>query len=204
MKTCRQTLLARLQPLNRKRQSTTNHCCASRAETENMRRRAAEDVLKAGKFGAEKFANAMLPVKDSLEAALLRNRRTRRAAFGRRTDAAAVAAGFQQRQCRRNESAGREIRSAQTSGHQSDRSAGRAEPRGSGAAEGLPAARARAAPGTCHRFEGGWLKDPLKNGRIRPTSTPGGHFAHTHIYRGPRTWEKSSVSIWAPPTAAFR
>ncbi|MBP6096460.1 MAG: nucleotide exchange factor GrpE [Methyloversatilis sp.] len=42
----------------------------SRAETENMRRRAAEDVLKAGKFGAEKFANAMLPVKDSLEAAL--------------------------------------------------------------------------------------------------------------------------------------
>lgn len=42
----------------------------SRAETENMRRRAAEDVLKAGKFGAEKFANAMLPIKDSLEAAL--------------------------------------------------------------------------------------------------------------------------------------
>lgn len=42
----------------------------SRAEIENMRRRAAEDVLKAGKFGAEKFADAMLPIKDSLEAAL--------------------------------------------------------------------------------------------------------------------------------------
>jgi molecular chaperone GrpE len=42
----------------------------ARAETENMRRRAAEDVLKAGKFGAEKFAGAMVPVKDSLEAAL--------------------------------------------------------------------------------------------------------------------------------------
>lgn len=42
----------------------------ARADIENMRRRAAEDVLKAGKFGAEKFANAMLPVKDSLEAAL--------------------------------------------------------------------------------------------------------------------------------------
>jgi molecular chaperone GrpE len=42
----------------------------ARAETENMRRRAAEDVLKAGKFGAEKFAQAMVPVKDSLEAAL--------------------------------------------------------------------------------------------------------------------------------------
>jgi molecular chaperone GrpE len=42
----------------------------ARAETENMRRRAAEDVLKAGRFGAEKFAGAMVPVKDSLEAAL--------------------------------------------------------------------------------------------------------------------------------------
>lgn len=42
----------------------------AKAEAENIRRRAAEDVIKAGKFGAEKFATAMLPVKDSLEAAL--------------------------------------------------------------------------------------------------------------------------------------
>jgi molecular chaperone GrpE len=42
----------------------------AKAETENMRRRAQEDVLKASKFAAEKFAQAMLPVKDSLEAAL--------------------------------------------------------------------------------------------------------------------------------------
>ncbi len=42
----------------------------ARAETENMRRRAAEDVLKAGRFGAEEFAGAMVPVEDSLEAAL--------------------------------------------------------------------------------------------------------------------------------------
>lgn len=42
----------------------------AKAETENMRRRAAEDVIKAGKFAAEKFASAMVPVKDSLEAAL--------------------------------------------------------------------------------------------------------------------------------------
>ncbi|MDR2031660.1 MAG: nucleotide exchange factor GrpE [Azoarcus sp.] len=40
------------------------------ADTENMRRRAREDVVKASKFAAEKFAGAMLPVKDSLEAAL--------------------------------------------------------------------------------------------------------------------------------------
>ena len=35
-----------------------------------MRRRAADDVAKAHKFAGEKFAQAMLPVKDSLEAAL--------------------------------------------------------------------------------------------------------------------------------------
>jgi len=42
----------------------------ARAETENVRRRAQEDIAKASKFAAEKFATAMLPVKDSLEAAL--------------------------------------------------------------------------------------------------------------------------------------
>ena len=42
----------------------------AKAETENVRRRAADDVAKAHKFAGEKFAQAMLPVKDSLEAAL--------------------------------------------------------------------------------------------------------------------------------------
>lgn len=42
----------------------------AKAETDNVRRRADEDVAKAAKFAAEKFASAMLPVKDSLEAAL--------------------------------------------------------------------------------------------------------------------------------------
>ncbi|HMM54704.1 MAG TPA: nucleotide exchange factor GrpE [Candidatus Desulfobacillus sp.] len=42
----------------------------AKAETENLRRRAAEDVAKAHKYAAEKFAGEMLPVKDSLEAAL--------------------------------------------------------------------------------------------------------------------------------------
>ncbi len=40
------------------------------AETENVRRRAQDDIAKASKFAADKFAQAMLPVKDSLEAAL--------------------------------------------------------------------------------------------------------------------------------------
>jgi molecular chaperone GrpE len=42
----------------------------AKAETENIRRRAAEDVLKAQKFGVEKIADALLAVKDSLDAAL--------------------------------------------------------------------------------------------------------------------------------------
>lgn len=42
----------------------------AKAETENMRRRAQDDIVKAHKFAGEKFASAMLPVKDSLEAAL--------------------------------------------------------------------------------------------------------------------------------------
>jgi molecular chaperone GrpE len=42
----------------------------AKAETENMRRRAAEDVDKARKFAVENFANELLAVKDSLEAAL--------------------------------------------------------------------------------------------------------------------------------------
>ena len=40
------------------------------AEMENVRRRCAEDVQKAQKFGVEKFAQNLLPVVDSLEKAL--------------------------------------------------------------------------------------------------------------------------------------
>jgi molecular chaperone GrpE len=42
----------------------------SRAEIENVRRRAQEDVAKAHRFGLEGFSSALLPVKDSLDAAL--------------------------------------------------------------------------------------------------------------------------------------
>ena len=40
------------------------------AEMENVRRRSAEDVQKARKFGVEKFAENLLPVVDSLEKAV--------------------------------------------------------------------------------------------------------------------------------------
>ena len=42
----------------------------AKAEAENMRRRAQEDIAKAHKFAIESFAEAMVPVKDSLEMAL--------------------------------------------------------------------------------------------------------------------------------------
>jgi molecular chaperone GrpE len=42
----------------------------AKAEAENMRRRAQEDIARAHKFAIESFAEALLPVKDSLEMAL--------------------------------------------------------------------------------------------------------------------------------------
>ena len=42
----------------------------SKAEAENVRRRAQDDIARAHKFAIENFAEAMVPVKDSLEMAL--------------------------------------------------------------------------------------------------------------------------------------
>lgn len=42
----------------------------AKAETENVRRRAQEDIAKASKFAVERFSGELLAVKDSLEAAL--------------------------------------------------------------------------------------------------------------------------------------
>ncbi len=42
----------------------------AKAEGDNIRRRAQEDIAKAHKFAVESFAEALLPVKDSLEMAL--------------------------------------------------------------------------------------------------------------------------------------
>lgn len=48
----------------------------AKAEGENIRRRAQEDIAKAGKFAVEKFAGELLAVKDSLEAALANENQT--------------------------------------------------------------------------------------------------------------------------------
>lgn len=42
----------------------------AKAEVENTRRRAEEEIAKSRKFAIEAFAESLLPVKDSLEAAL--------------------------------------------------------------------------------------------------------------------------------------
>ncbi|MGE5864029.1 MAG: nucleotide exchange factor GrpE [Rhizobacter sp.] len=42
----------------------------AKAEGENIRRRAEEEISKARKFAVEGFADSLLPVKDSLEAAI--------------------------------------------------------------------------------------------------------------------------------------
>ncbi|MFL6646222.1 MAG: nucleotide exchange factor GrpE, partial [Paraburkholderia fungorum] len=42
----------------------------AKAEAENARRRADEEISKARKFAVEAFAESLLPVKDSLEAAI--------------------------------------------------------------------------------------------------------------------------------------
>ncbi|MGE5492137.1 MAG: nucleotide exchange factor GrpE [Actinomycetota bacterium] len=48
----------------------------AKAEAENVRRRAQEDIAKAHKFAVEKFAGELLAVKDSLEAALASKEQT--------------------------------------------------------------------------------------------------------------------------------
>jgi molecular chaperone GrpE len=49
----------------------------AKAEAENTRRRAEEDISKARKFGAESFAESLLAVADSLEAGLAVQEATR-------------------------------------------------------------------------------------------------------------------------------
>ena len=48
----------------------------AQAETENVRRRSQEEVSKARKFAIESFAESLVPVRDSLEAALALEQQT--------------------------------------------------------------------------------------------------------------------------------
>ena len=59
-----------LKEAERKAQEHYDAWMYAKAEGENIRRRAAEDVAKAQKFAVERFASEMLAVKDSLDAGL--------------------------------------------------------------------------------------------------------------------------------------
>ena len=60
----------RLHELEAKHAEVSDAYLRAKADAENTRRRAEEDVSKARKFAIESFADSLLPVKDSLEAAI--------------------------------------------------------------------------------------------------------------------------------------
>ena len=63
-------LKAELEELKAKSSDLADQYLRAKAEADNVRRRAEEEVSKARKFGIESFAESMLPVIDSLDAAL--------------------------------------------------------------------------------------------------------------------------------------
>jgi molecular chaperone GrpE len=60
----------RLADLEARHAEVSDAYLRAKAEAENIRRRADEDIGKARKFAIEAFAESLLPVKDSLEAAI--------------------------------------------------------------------------------------------------------------------------------------
>ena len=63
-------LAAQLAELRVRHTEVSDAFLRSKAEAENIRRRAEEDMAKARKFAVEAFAESLLPVRDSLEAAI--------------------------------------------------------------------------------------------------------------------------------------
>jgi len=60
----------RLAELESKNAEMADAYLRAKAEMENIRRRSEEEISKARKFAVESFAESMLPVRDSLEAAI--------------------------------------------------------------------------------------------------------------------------------------
>jgi molecular chaperone GrpE len=61
---------AQLAELQARHAEVSDAYLRAKAEAENTRRRADEEISKARKFAVDSFAESLLPVKDSLEAAL--------------------------------------------------------------------------------------------------------------------------------------
>jgi molecular chaperone GrpE len=60
----------KLQELEARHAEVSDAYLRAKAEAENTRRRAEDEVSKARKYAVENFAESLLPVKDSLEAAI--------------------------------------------------------------------------------------------------------------------------------------
>ena len=60
----------RLQELEARHAEVSDAYLRAKAEAENTRRRAEDEISKARKYAVEAFADSLLPVKDSLEAAI--------------------------------------------------------------------------------------------------------------------------------------
>jgi molecular chaperone GrpE len=60
----------RLQELEARHAEVSDAYLRAKAEAENTRRRAEDEIAKARKYAVEGFADSLLPVKDSLEAAI--------------------------------------------------------------------------------------------------------------------------------------
>ena len=63
-------LAAQLAELQARHTEVSDAFLRAKAEAENTRRRAEEEMAKARRFAVEGFAESLLPVKDSLEAAI--------------------------------------------------------------------------------------------------------------------------------------
>ena len=64
------SLATQLAELEARHAEVSDAYLRAKAEAENTRRRADEEISKARKFAVESFADSLLPVKDSLEAAI--------------------------------------------------------------------------------------------------------------------------------------
>ncbi|MGY0195379.1 nucleotide exchange factor GrpE [Leptothrix sp. BB-4] len=62
--------MARIAELEAKNHELADAYLRAKAEADNTRRRADDEIAKSRKFALESFADSLLPVKDSLEAAI--------------------------------------------------------------------------------------------------------------------------------------
>jgi molecular chaperone GrpE (heat shock protein) len=172
----------------------------AKAETENVRRRAQEDIAKAAKFAIDRFARELLAVKDSLEAALApRMLSVDSLRSGTELTLKQLVAAFEKSALTEINPLGEKFDPNRHQAISVVESQQEAEHRGHRTAEGLSARRPRVASGAGHRCQGGDLK-------FRPADPQIGHWrAFRPLANGAITkqrnierileWAKSSASI---------